>query len=268
MTVEQKFQRLQADFACYCISNDGLGPQKTCKEKLRIHFEYVQLDLPFFGGVLVEGVKNFVTVWTLLDFSLVFLSSNLLKRVMFDCDWAFWCLLAYASSSSLCSLEGERNNSCNTQQMERWTSTNQQNEQALEQNIQHAPFQENIRYRKTGILLSKSLVFLNLLLFVSLIFLSPALRAKALPCSVAIKSTSFFAEQLWLVQMDPSPLAHHPSPQLKRLPDTQTQTVTTKTVDTTSPAASQSSHFCSELPTASARRLLKTANLIKWLRGF
>lgn len=54
-----------------------------------LRVEYVQLYLPFFGGVFVEGVKNFVTVWTLLDFSLVFLSSNLLKRVMFDCGWAF-----------------------------------------------------------------------------------------------------------------------------------------------------------------------------------
>lgn len=50
---------------------------------------YIQLSVPFFGGVFEEGVKNFVTVWTLLDFSFVFLSSNLLKGVMVDCDWAF-----------------------------------------------------------------------------------------------------------------------------------------------------------------------------------
>lgn len=46
-------------------------------------------EASFFGGVFEEGVKNFVTVWTLLDFSFVFLSSNLLKGVMVDCDWAF-----------------------------------------------------------------------------------------------------------------------------------------------------------------------------------
>lgn len=62
-------------------------------------------DIPFFGGIFDEGVKNFVTVWTLLDFSLLFLSSNLLKRDMLGCAWAFCCRLAYASSSSLCSLE-------------------------------------------------------------------------------------------------------------------------------------------------------------------
>lgn len=49
----------------------------------------------------MEGEKNFVTVLTLLDFSLVFLSSNLLKGVMVGCDGALCCLLAYASSSSL-----------------------------------------------------------------------------------------------------------------------------------------------------------------------
>lgn len=64
--------------------------------------------VPFFGGVFVDGIKNFVTVLTLLDFSLVFLSSNLLKGVMEGCDWVFCCRLAYASSSSLCNLWGKK----------------------------------------------------------------------------------------------------------------------------------------------------------------
>lgn len=41
---------------------------------------------------------------TLLDFSLVFLSSNLLNGVIEGCDWVLCFLLAYASCSSLCSL--------------------------------------------------------------------------------------------------------------------------------------------------------------------
>ena len=66
----------------------------------------------------MEGIKNFVTVLTLLDFSLVFLSSNLLNGAIVGCDWAFWCLFAYASSSSLCSLGGKRNYSCDSCQMD------------------------------------------------------------------------------------------------------------------------------------------------------
>jgi len=49
--------------------------------------------VPFFD-VFVEAVKNFVTVFTLLDFSFVFLSSNLLKGVTAGCGSAFGCLLA------------------------------------------------------------------------------------------------------------------------------------------------------------------------------
>lgn len=57
--------------------------------------------------------------------------------------------------------------------------------------------------------LSKCPVFLNLLLFLSLILFSPALWAQASPSLVAIKTTSFGAEQLWLVHMDRSPLIYH-----------------------------------------------------------
>lgn len=84
--------------------------QKIKKIKLEPTSVYVQDRLPFLGGVFVDGVKNFVTVLTLLDFSFVFLSSNLLKGVIAGCDCALWCLLAYASSSSLCSLGRWRQN--------------------------------------------------------------------------------------------------------------------------------------------------------------
>lgn len=58
---------------------------------------------------------------------------------------------------------------------------------------------------------SKSPVLLNLPLLFSLIFLSPTLWAEALPGCVAIKPTSFFAEQLRLVHMDTTSLAHRSS---------------------------------------------------------
>lgn len=55
--------------------------------------ECIPYYLPFFGGVLMDGVKNFVTVLTLLDFSLVFLSSNLLKGVIAGWGCPLCCLL-------------------------------------------------------------------------------------------------------------------------------------------------------------------------------
>lgn len=141
-------------------------------------------NVPFFGGFL-DGVKNFVTVWTLLDFSLLFLSSNLLKRVIAGCGWTFCCLLAYASSSSLCSLE---------MWMRAVTSVRRAG---------------GGHRSKDGLPLSQSPVVLDLLLFFFLILLSPALRAEASPSLVAIKTASFLAQQLWLVHMDCTPLIYH-----------------------------------------------------------
>ena len=73
--------------------------------------------IPFLGAVREEGLKNFFTVVTLRVFSLVFFSSNLEKGPIEACpgrgcgavDWEWDCvcatwLLAYAASSSRCSL--------------------------------------------------------------------------------------------------------------------------------------------------------------------
>lgn len=67
----------------------------------------------------------------------------------------------------------------------------------------------SVTWCKKDLPLSQRPVFLNLLLFFSLILLSPALGAQASPSLVAIKPTSFSAEQLWLVHMDPTSLVDH-----------------------------------------------------------
>lgn len=66
-----------------------------------------------------------------------------------------------------------------------------------------------IHEKQKDILSSKCPVILNLFLFFSLIFLAPAFGAQSLPGCVAIKTTSFLAEELRLVKIDPSPLANH-----------------------------------------------------------
>lgn len=90
---------------------------------------------PFLGGVRDEGLKNFLTVVTFRVFSLVFFSSNLEKgpreacpgcgcgAVDWEWDWvcAPW-LLAYAASSSRCSLVPRTFDRANTINQYSWST--------------------------------------------------------------------------------------------------------------------------------------------------
>lgn len=166
-----------------------------------------------------DGLKNFLTVVTFRVFSLVFFSSNLEKgpREAWPCcrcgataDWGWDCvcapwLLAYAASSSRCSLEFTvyRANAFGKNTLSLFT---QKNLAQLHAGKLLSFLQEVKVLGRTVLLFCQGPVILDLFLPYPLVLLPPALGAQALPCGVAIVTTSLFAQQVRLVHVYPPPL--------------------------------------------------------------
>lgn len=157
-------------------------------------------------------------------FSLVFFSSNLEKGpseawpccrcgATADCGWDCVCapwLLAYAASSSRCSLEftvytanafDKSNSSLFTQENFILCLAPLHAGKLLLNFLQEVKV-----LGRTVLLFCQGPVILDLFLPYPLVLLPPALGAQALPCGVAIVTTSLFAQQVRLVNVYPPPL--------------------------------------------------------------